>query len=264
MTTRLPHPLHRRPRRAGPVASALIACGVFGAALANAQQPQGGSSVQGVPNAVQGFSQNRDKPISIDAASLEVRDRDKAATFKGDVKVVQGDTTMRCKVLVVFYEGGGSSTGASASATPAPSASKSTMTSATPGPTGSSSIRRLEAKGGVIVTQKEQTVTGDTGDFDMKSNTVTMNGNVVLTKGDNILKGDKLIVDMTTGVSRVEMKPGGRVSGLFKSNNKNDAASNGPPSLLPGSAPATTPSKPHTGSPGKPLDLNDMTDSGRR
>ena len=69
-----------------------------------------------------------DKPISIDAASLEVRDRDKAATFKGDVKVVQGDTTMRCKVLVVFYEGGGSSTGASASVTPAPGASKSKRT----------------------------------------------------------------------------------------------------------------------------------------
>ena len=37
-----------------------------------------GSAVSGVPNAVQGFSQNRDKPIQIDAGSLEVRDKDKA------------------------------------------------------------------------------------------------------------------------------------------------------------------------------------------
>ena len=30
-------------------------------------------AVSGVPNAMQGFSQNRDKPIQIEAATLEVR-----------------------------------------------------------------------------------------------------------------------------------------------------------------------------------------------
>src|SRR5215470_7676928 len=59
---------------------------------------------QGPPNALQGFSVNRDKPVRIQSASLEVRDKDKMATFSGDVHVVQGDTDMRCKVLVVYYE----------------------------------------------------------------------------------------------------------------------------------------------------------------
>ena len=58
----------------------------------------------GVPNAMQGFSQNRDQPIQIDAATLEMRDKKKEATFSGNVKVVQGDTTMTSKTLVVFYE----------------------------------------------------------------------------------------------------------------------------------------------------------------
>src|SRR5450432_3497450 len=62
------------------------------------------SAVQGVPNAMQGFSQNRDQPIQIEAATLEMRDKKKEATFAGNVKVVQGDTTMTSKVLVVFYE----------------------------------------------------------------------------------------------------------------------------------------------------------------
>src|SRR6266478_6259080 len=62
------------------------------------------SSVQGVPNAMQGFSQNRDQPIQIEAATLEMRDKKKEATFSGNVKVVQGDTTMTSKTLVVFYE----------------------------------------------------------------------------------------------------------------------------------------------------------------
>ena len=62
------------------------------------------SSVQGVPNAMQGFSQNRDQPIQIEAATLEMRDKKKEATFSGNVKVIQGDTTMTSKTLVVFYE----------------------------------------------------------------------------------------------------------------------------------------------------------------
>jgi lipopolysaccharide export system protein LptA len=62
------------------------------------------SSVQGVPNAMQGFSQNRDQPIQIESATLEMRDKKKEATFSGNVKVIQGDTTMTSKTLVVFYE----------------------------------------------------------------------------------------------------------------------------------------------------------------
>jgi len=36
-------------------------------------------------------------------ATLEVRDKDKTATFSGNVRVTQGDTGLRCKLLQVFY-----------------------------------------------------------------------------------------------------------------------------------------------------------------
>src|SRR5438270_5533129 len=65
---------------------------------ANAEKPKG------PPNALQGFSQNRDQPVKIQAASLEVREKDKVATFSGDVHVFSGDTELRCKSLLVFYE----------------------------------------------------------------------------------------------------------------------------------------------------------------
>src|SRR5207237_6767489 len=112
------------------------------------------STMQGVPNAMQGFSQNRDQPIQIEAASLEMRDKKKEATFSDNVKVMQGDTTMTSKSLVVFYD----STPAPAAAPAASSkaAKSAPIRSATPGPGGSSSIRRLEARGSVVVTQKEQ------------------------------------------------------------------------------------------------------------
>jgi lipopolysaccharide export system protein LptA len=197
------------------------------------------SAVNGVPNAMQGFSQNRDQPIQIEAAELEMRDKKKEATFSGNVKVVQGDTTMTSTTLVVFYESTPAPT-APAPAANSKAAKAAPMQSATPGPGGSSSIKRLEAKGNVVVTQKDQVVTGDTAIFDTKTNLITMLGGIVLTQGKNVLRGDRLLVDMTTGVSRVESDTG-RVQGLFQSSGQGGLMIPGvpPPSPSP-SAPGNS------------------------
>ncbi|WP_167380555.1 LptA/OstA family protein [Bradyrhizobium arachidis] len=202
------------------------------------------STIQGQPNALQGFSQNRDQPIQIEAASLEMRDKKKEATFSGNVKVIQGDTTMTSKTLVVFYESGGGDK----PATPQPAAKGAKgapMQSATPGPGGSSSIKRLEARGNVVVTQKDQVVTGETAVFDTKTNLITMfgggAGQVVMTQCKNVMRGDRLTVDMTTGVSRVESDSGRGVQVLLPQGAGSDCGSGAPakpgaapPSVLPG------------------------------
>jgi lipopolysaccharide export system protein LptA len=212
----------------------LIALAMMAVGDAGAQ-----SAVKGVPNAMQGFSQNRDQPIQIEAASLEMRDKKKEATFAGNVKVVQGDTTMTSKSLVVFYD---QNTAPAPAPTAAKAAKSAPIQSATPGPGGSSSIRRLEARGSVVVTQKEQIVTGETAIFDTKSNQVTMQGGVVLTQGQNVLRGDRLVVDMTSGVSRIESDTG-RVQGLFQSSGQG-----GPPAIPGmsglGGTPAQAPAPP--------------------
>jgi lipopolysaccharide export system protein LptA len=192
------------------LARCTCAAAVFALAAVASGEALAQSTMQGVPNAMQGFSQNRDQPIQIEAASLEMRDKKKEATFAGNVKVVQGDTTMTSRTLVVFYD--------SSAAPTAPAGTKAAKSapiqSATPGPGGSSSIRKLEAKGNVVVTQKDQVVTGETAVFDTRANLITMLGGVVLTQCKNVLRGDRLLVDMTTGVSRVESDTG-RVQGLF-------------------------------------------------
>jgi lipopolysaccharide export system protein LptA len=205
------------------------------------------SAVQGVPNAMQGFSQNRDQPIQIEAATLEMRDKKKEATFSGNVKVIQGDTTMTSKTLVVFYE----SSSASAAGTPAPGATPAAakaapakaapapIPAAAPGPGGASSIKRLEARGNVVVTQKDQVVTGETAVFDTKTNLVTMLGGVILTQGKNVLRGDRLMVDMTTGVSRVE-SDSGRVQGLFQSSGQGGPGAPGAAPQAPAAGPTSS------------------------
>jgi len=54
------------------------------------------------------------------------------------------------------------------------------------------------------VIQKDQTATGESALFDVKSNTVTLKGNVVVTQGQNVMRGDRLVVDLASGVSRVD------------------------------------------------------------
>jgi lipopolysaccharide export system protein LptA len=184
-----------------PALTVVLGLAACGGALAQ-QQPQGPA------NALQGFSQNRDKPVHIESTTLEVRDKEKQATFAGNVRVTQGDVALRCKSLMVFYdqEAGVASGGGMQLANPPG------------GQGGAQKIKKLEARGGVVVTQKEQTVTGELGLFDMATNTVTVSGNVVMTQGQNVLRGEKLVVNLTTGVSRVESTHGGqgRVQGLFQ------------------------------------------------
>jgi lipopolysaccharide export system protein LptA len=186
---------------------------------------------KGPPNALQGFSKNRDEPVHIEAATLEVRDKDKVATFSGDVKVVQGDTSMKCKTLVVFYDQEGDK-----ASKDKPAKTAKPMQAASPGPGGEQKIRRLEARGSVVVTSKEQTATGQLGIFDMPTNTVTLTGDVVMTQGQNVLRGDKLVVNLSSGVSRVESSQTGRgrVQGLFVPSEGSKPAINIPGHSQPG------------------------------
>ena len=213
---------------------------------------------QNTPGPLQGFSKNQGQPIKIESLSLEVRDKDKVATFIDNVKVVQGDTTLECKRLIVHYDEEatpGGSKGKQVAAKPAPQAPG--------GAAGGQQIRKLEAKGGVVLTSKDQVATGDNGTYDMKANTMVLTGNVTLTQGPNVVRGQKLFVDMTTGVSRVEAAPGqgGRVDALFLPQSRE-----GKPGETPnadagknnGRAPGTAASEKEKPKPGaqKPMKLN--------
>ncbi len=145
-----------QPRRI-PLAVATIA-----AALVVFVSQGGAQSEKQAPGLFKPLPQKRDEPVKISSATLEVRDKSKMATFSGDVHVIQGETEVRCNVLVVFYddEKDGKDK-SSAKKAPAPEGGRNQQ------------IRRMEAKGNVIVTQKEQRAVGDRAEFDMRTNTVT-------------------------------------------------------------------------------------------
>jgi lipopolysaccharide export system protein LptA len=213
------------------VTLALVAPGL---AVAQAPRPAAAPAAP-VQSLLQG-GQDKDQPVQIEAASLEVRDKSKMATFSGDVQVVQGDTTMKCQKLVVFYgqEVGIAQAGAQPPDAKPPDAKPPDAKPApTPaGPKGAQNIRRIEARGGVTVITKDQNASGDLGVYDLIAKTITLTGNVVVSQGQNVIHGERVIVDTVTGNARVESNNQGggatpsRVRALIQPNQGQNGSGN--------------------------------------
>jgi lipopolysaccharide export system protein LptA len=179
-----------------PVCSLASAQGLFG------QAPNAGAATSGPARSLQG--ENKDAPVQIEAATLEVHDKSKTATFSGNVQVVQGDTTMKCRSLVVFY---GQEVGLGESSAQASNATN------VKSPRGAQNIRRIEARGAVTVITKDQSASGDLGIYDLKTKTITLSGNVVVSQGQNVIHGERVVVDTETGNARVESGATGASAG---------------------------------------------------
>ena len=149
-----------------PLCAVMVALLAPGLAAAQTPRPVAGLPVQSV---IQG-SLDKDQPVQIEAASLEVRDKARMATFSGDVQLVQGDTTMKCQKMVVFY-------GQEVGIAPTPDAKP---TAAPAGPKGAQKIRRVEALGRVTIITKDQNASADIGVFDLIAKTIALSGNVVV------------------------------------------------------------------------------------
>lgn len=212
-------------RTIGQVSTTLMGAAAVLLALALASP----LSAQNVSNAFGGLSENSSDPIDIEADLLTVYDAKKKATFKGNVKVVQGTTTLRADELDVYYVGGTERlTGQKNEAIPV--ANKTSEPGNKGGDDGPEArISKIEARGSVvIVSGDDQTTTSDWAIYDVPIQIVTVGGNVVLSQGQNVLKGDRLVIDLKTGESRFENTggagSGGRIRALFMPKQKGAAS----------------------------------------
>lgn len=222
----------------GAAALALAGVLTMAFALEAAQAQQGRRRGGDSSSPLGGFGGDSKEPIKIDADKLDVLDKDNRAVFTGNVVAVQGETTVRCSVMTVFYEGRGGQQGGGAARTPAPAATPAPAGAA--GQSNDSSIKRIECNGPVTVVSKTQAATSDNAVFDRANNQVIMTGNVALNDGPNITRGERLVYNTVTGVANVENNKG-RVQGFFVPNST-EAAKPGTPATpaRPGAAPART------------------------
>lgn len=137
------------------------------------------------------FRTDPSAPIDIDAAVLDFDENRRNAHFTGNVVAKQGDFVIRTPSLMAHFQGQASLLSA------APKGSDATP--------GASSLKKIEARNGVVVTGKDgQKVTGDWADFDPIGNFATVGGRVIVHQGKNIVEGSKLIMDLTSGRTRFE------------------------------------------------------------
>jgi lipopolysaccharide export system protein LptA len=149
---------HLSPRRLALMAAMIAAVLLVVMAQGLAQ------SATNSPGLFKANPQMRHEPVRIASLSLEVRDKAKLATFDGNVHITQGDLTLRSRTLLVFYADDNGATGL-------PQASA-----------GKQQIRRMEARGAVVITRNDQRATADYAEYDVLKNVLAMNGNVVVTR----------------------------------------------------------------------------------
>ncbi len=130
------------------------------------------------------------KPISIKARHLTINDKKKRAIFKGKVIAKQDNFSVRAEKLTAYYTGK-----MQPMATTSTQASKKKNSSKNDG-----QIKKIIARTKVLITSgKDQTVSGDKAIFNVRTNMAEIIGNVVLSQKGNILKGERLVLNLNTG-----------------------------------------------------------------
>jgi lipopolysaccharide export system protein LptA len=132
------------------------------------------------------------QPLDIDAERFELRQREGQAVFSGTVHVTQGKLILTSDTLTVFYESKGEGL--------------------------NPSIDRLDARGRVKLSSSSEQVVSDWSVYDVNRRLVTFGGNVVLTQGQNTLNGERLELDLVSGLTKLDGEVGkndGRVRGTF-------------------------------------------------
>jgi lipopolysaccharide export system protein LptA len=145
------------------------------------------------PAAAQTAARGEDaqQPIEISADSLEVKQNQNLAVFRGNVDAVQGAFRLRANEVLVHYR---------------------------PGQGGTSNISRIDATGKVRFATATETADGEAGVYDVVQQVIVLTGDVRLKRGDNVLRGDRLTMNLQTGESRIEGPS--RVKGLFQPQKK--------------------------------------------
>ena len=150
------------------------------------------------------FEADTAEPVEITADSMEWLNEKKIAIARGNADAVQGRYTLSAHVLTAHITSNPNDSGVS------------------DGSASNSQISLIEAEGNVLLTTPTEKARGNMGTYDVQKKTATLVGAVVLTQGENVLHGEKFVMDLNTGHSRLEGTAGsaeqdgdGRVKAIF-------------------------------------------------
>lgn len=135
------------------------------------------------PAAQAQLARNSKAPVDITADQLELVNSQCSAIYRGGAEALQETSRLRADQLKIIYA-------------PAPAGA---------GKNGcSSDLLRMEAVGSVFYVTPDQRVRGDRAVYDAKAETLTVTGSVAASRGQDVMRGERLVVNTVSGDARME------------------------------------------------------------
>ena len=134
---------------------------------------------------------NSNAPVDMTADELEVVNAQCLAIWRGSAEALQDTARLRADVLKIYNKA---------------------IPTTRPGATGSGcgTMDRMEAVGSVYYVTPQQRVRGDMAVYSAASDTITFSGDVVAVQGKNVLRGERLVIQVATGAAQMQSNVKGR------------------------------------------------------
>ena len=158
-------------------------------------------------------------PVDVTADSQDYTNSQCVNVWRGNVEALQENARLRTDLLKAFFQ------------------SKSKAGSSN---TSCGDLVRMEAQGAIYYVTPQQRVHGDNAVYEAATDTLTLTGDVVAVQDQNVIRGQKMIINTKTGEGHMvgaatgRNQPG-RVRGVFypKQSNTAQAGTPAPPTAKP-------------------------------
>ena len=124
-------------------------------------------------------------PIRVKADRSEVLDREKKVVLVDNVDIAQGNARLRANIVTLAYSGEGNTQSGALGST-------------------FGDIQSMTAQGDVFYVTPDMKANGDLGVYEATTETITLTGNVILIRGDDVAKGEKLTMDLANGLTSLD------------------------------------------------------------
>ena len=141
------------------------------------------AAAQQAPIAFGGIKADISAPVEVAADALSVDQDSGQAVFSGHVEIAQGEMRLSAERVVVDYAGDDRRR-----------------------------IRALLAEGDVVLVSGPDAANARHATYDVETGIVTLRGDVLVSQGRNVLTGDAMTVNLSTGTAQVD----GRVRSILQ------------------------------------------------
>lgn len=145
---------------------------------------------------------NKNEPVEIVSDRMEAFNEKRMIVFSGNAVATKGDIKMKTDHLYIYYKKSNDQKG---------KAAKQDIEAA-------GNLEKIEAKGNVVITQKQISATGGAAVYYEESARIVLSGNPILREGKNVIKGCRVIFYINENRGKVEQcasENSGRVTAII-------------------------------------------------